>query len=83
VRKLHISELSDAEISAVFSTAVEEAVARARAAGHDVPTISARKAVSAQEVESSIAEVAERLMQEARDRQKKRGQKQVRVQKSA
>jgi ribosomal protein L12E/L44/L45/RPP1/RPP2 len=66
--RLHVSELSDAEISAVFSTAVEEAVARAQGAGHHVPTMSTPAAVLIERAEARIEEVAERLKEESRDR---------------
>ena len=39
MKKLHVSELTDGEFSAVFLAAAEEAVERAVRAGHEVPTI--------------------------------------------
>jgi hypothetical protein len=39
MRKLHVTELSDREIAAVFDAAVEGAVARARSVGMVVPTM--------------------------------------------
>jgi hypothetical protein len=39
MKKLHVSELSDRELSAVFTAAAAEAVSRAKSAGHKVPTL--------------------------------------------
>jgi hypothetical protein len=48
MKKRHVSDLSGAELSAAFSTAVAAAVARAKAAGHEIPTFTIKvKAASA------------------------------------
>jgi hypothetical protein len=85
MKRLHVTELSDAEFSAVFSAAVEEAVDRAVNAGHHVPAMNAPAAILAERLEARIEEVAERLKEEARDRlgRIQAGAKPARNQKSA
>jgi hypothetical protein len=46
MKKLHVSELTDSEFSAVFTAAAAEAVSRARSAGHEVPTLELRNSAS-------------------------------------
>lgn len=44
MKKLHVSELTDGEFTAVFQAAAEDAVARIRARGEVVPSMSVNAA---------------------------------------
>lgn len=46
MKKLHVTELTDDEVSAVFRAAVKEAVEKARSDGKKVPSLSRRSSDS-------------------------------------